>query len=84
MANEREAELEAALRDCVGALQFILAFYEPGQRVLDTNAWKGACHSGVAAYHKGANLIGWTTFPYRAENGSVYRDRKPLAEGRPA
>jgi hypothetical protein len=26
----------------VGALRFILAFYEPGQRYLDTEAWKVA------------------------------------------
>ena len=26
----------------VGALNFILAFYEPGQRYLDTEAWKCA------------------------------------------
>jgi len=30
------------LRDAWGALNFILAFYEPGQRHLDTEAWKRA------------------------------------------
>jgi hypothetical protein len=30
------------IRDAWGALNFILAFYEPGQRYLDTNAWTSA------------------------------------------
>ena len=74
-----ETEKDAALRDCVGALQFILAFYVPNQRALDTQAWKQACASGVAAYHKAASVIGWTTIPYRADCGAVYRD-EPKAE----
>jgi len=32
-----------------GALSFILAFYEPGQTYLDTNAWKQAEASARAA-----------------------------------
>lgn len=71
MATETE---RTALEDCVGALQFILAFYEPGQRALDTEAWKVACARGVAAYHRGAAEAGWSPLPYRADNGSVYRD----------
>lgn len=47
------------LEDCVGALQFILAFYEPGQTYLDTEAWKNACARGVDAYQRGAAAIGW-------------------------
>lgn len=70
----REQALSEALSDCVGALQFILAFYEPGQTALDTEAWKQACAGGVRAYHRGVAAVGWTGFPYRADNGSVYRD----------
>jgi len=33
---------EALLKEAWGALNFILAFYEPGQRYLDTEAWKQA------------------------------------------
>jgi len=65
--------IEEALADCVGALQFVLAFYEPGQRHLDTEAWKSACAKGVAAYHKGASAIGWPAIPYEAWNGEVHR-----------
>jgi hypothetical protein len=36
------AALQALLNDARGALQFILAFYEPGQKYLDTEAWKHA------------------------------------------
>ena len=36
-----------------GALRFILAFYEPGQRYLDTEAWKCAEAGGRAALAKG-------------------------------
>lgn len=35
-------KLIAAAPDLLGALRFILAFYEPGQTYLDTNAWKQA------------------------------------------
>ncbi len=43
------------LRDAWGALNFILAFYDPGQRYLDTNAWVQAeaggrrVHAALAA-----------------------------------
>lgn len=36
------ARLESINARLVGALRFILAFYEPGQTYLDTNAWKQA------------------------------------------
>lgn len=39
----------ALIKQMAGALQFILAFYEPGQRYLDTNAWTQAEASGRAA-----------------------------------
>lgn len=38
--------------DLVGALRFILAFYEPGQKALDTEAWKHAEAAGRAALAK--------------------------------
>lgn len=37
------------VKEMAGALNFILAFYEPGQTHLDTNAWKIAEASGRAA-----------------------------------
>lgn len=43
MRTAREfEELEQSHSDLMGALRFILAFYEPGQTYLDTNAWKHA------------------------------------------
>ena len=41
---------EALLRQAWGALNFILAFYEPGQRYLDTEAWKHAEAGGKRAH----------------------------------
>lgn len=38
--------------ELLGALRFILAFYEPGQTHLDTNAWKQAEASARAAIAK--------------------------------
>lgn len=35
-----------------GALNFILAFYDPGQNYLDTNAWKQAEASGRRVHAK--------------------------------
>lgn len=69
-------EEQKALRDCVGALNFVLAFYEPGQRTLDTEAWKVACNKAVAAYHQAAKLIGWPATPWVARDGAVYREEK--------
>lgn len=40
-----------------GALNFILAFYEPGQRHLDTNAWTQAEANGRRVHAKLAALI---------------------------
>lgn len=39
----------ALIEQLAEALQFILAFYEPGQTYLDTNAWKQAEEGGRAA-----------------------------------
>jgi hypothetical protein len=72
--NERKA-----LEDCVGALQFILAFYDPNQRHLDTEAWKRACASGVHAYREGATLLGWCQRPVAARNGEVVFDKEALS-----
>ncbi len=47
-----DARLIAAARELRGALQFILAFYEPGQRHLDTEAWKVAMASAQHALAK--------------------------------
>ncbi len=43
--------------DLIGALQFILAFYEPGQRHLDTEAWKHAEASGRYALARAADEV---------------------------
>jgi hypothetical protein len=74
-ATEQTPE-RAALEKCVGALQFLLAFYEPHQRHLDTEAWKVACAGAVAAYLEGAAVIDWDAIPYRADNGSISREAK--------
>lgn len=67
-----------AFEDCVGALQFILAFYDPNQRHLDTEAWKVACARGVAAYREGATRLGWCRRPIAARNGEVVYDKAAL------
>lgn len=54
--DEANASLVAAAPDLLGALRFILAFYEPGQRHLDTNAWKVAEASARAAVAKAEGL----------------------------
>lgn len=40
--TDRSPEALALLGKAWGVLNFILAFYEPGQRYLDTEAWKNA------------------------------------------
>ena len=54
--QEANARLIAAAPELLGALQFIMAFYEPGQTYLDTNAWKSAEASGRAALAKAKGL----------------------------
>ena len=49
--------LEQSHRDLTGALRFILAFYEPGQRYLDTNAWKLAEAGGRRALDAAEELL---------------------------
>jgi hypothetical protein len=49
---EANASLIAAAPDLLGALRFVLAFYEPGQTHLDTEAWKCAEASARAAVAK--------------------------------
>lgn len=75
--KEARDEQREVLNQMVGALQFVLAFYESGQTLLDTNAWKSACAGAVAAYLAGAKVIGWDYIPYRAHNGEVRRDDAP-------
>ncbi|MES0134463.1 hypothetical protein NKJ88_05770 [Mesorhizobium sp. M0016] len=41
------------VEDLTGALRFIMAFYEPGQRYLDTEAWKHAEAGGRRALARG-------------------------------
>lgn len=50
-------EVVAALQDCWGALNFILAFYDPGQRHLDTEAWKNAEAGGRHAHKQAASVL---------------------------
>lgn len=47
-----DARLIAAAPDLLAALRFIMAFYEPGQSCLDTNAWKQAESNARAAIAK--------------------------------
>jgi hypothetical protein len=44
--------MRSALQELTGAMRFVLAFYEPGQRYLDTNAWKNAEASARDAFEK--------------------------------
>lgn len=62
----------AIVEQCWGALNFILAFYEPGQTYLDTNAWKEAEASGRRA-HKAAReyLDASTLSPPSPAHGAV-------------
>jgi hypothetical protein len=53
---EEQPSAHKIIQDCWGALNFILAFYEPGQTYLDTNAWKRAEASGRRAH---ANARAW-------------------------
>lgn len=57
---------EKLIEDLTGALQFILAFYEPGQTHLDTKAWEQAQRAGEMAYIKGCSRLSWTrrSFPW--------------------
>lgn len=49
-----EADNDRSLvEQLTGALRFIIAFYEPGQTYLDTNAWKHAEAGGRAALKRG-------------------------------
>ena len=41
------------VEELTGALRFIMAFYEPNQRHLDTNAWKQAEAGGRRALARG-------------------------------
>lgn len=50
--KDADARLISAAPDLYSALKFIMAFYEPGQRYLDTNAWKQAEASARAALLK--------------------------------
>lgn len=43
--------------ELTGALRFILAFYDPNQRHLDTNAWKQAEAGGRQALAKGEEYV---------------------------
>lgn len=45
------------LKEAWSALNFILAFYEPGQRYLDTNAWKQAEASARIVHKKLRDVI---------------------------
>ena len=47
--REEVERLDALRQQGWGALNFILAFYEPGQRYLDTNAWTQAEAGGRRA-----------------------------------
>ena len=52
-------ETDALILELTGALNFIIAFYEPNQRHLDTEAWKRAEESGRRALAKGKTYLNW-------------------------
>lgn len=58
--SEAHTPDERLLRDAWGALNFILAFYEPGQRHLDTNAWKQAEAGGRRVHADLSERLGFT------------------------
>jgi hypothetical protein len=67
---------EELIKKLAGSLNFILAFYVPGQRHLDTEAWKQACASGVDAFNAANERIG-SLYPTKvASNGTVQEVRK--------
>lgn len=49
VAGDMSAPPRELVEKLWGALNFILAFYEPGQKHLDTEAWKVAESGGIAA-----------------------------------
>lgn len=56
--NPANPHLIAAAPEMRSALRFILAFYEPGQTYLDTNAWKQAEASARRALAKADGAFG--------------------------
>ncbi|CCV12977.1 hypothetical protein [Mesorhizobium sp. STM 4661] len=64
--NAPEVNTDRSLVDeLTGALRFIMAFYEPGQRYLDTEAWKHAEAGGRRALARGEAALkeGVTSVP---------------------
>lgn len=55
--TDAREKVVGGLQDCWGALNFILAFYEPGQRHLDTNAWKNAEAGGRRAHKQAGEIL---------------------------
>ena len=63
---------EQIIEKMTGALQFVLAFYEPGQTYPDTEAWKRAQRGAEEAFILGASRLSWTrrSFPWEIEERS--------------
>lgn len=57
MTASNTSEPRPLVDELTGALRFIIAFYEPGQTYLDTNAWKVAEAGGRAALAKGEAFL---------------------------
>lgn len=55
--SQRACDFEDALRSLAGAMRYVLAFYEPGQTYLDTNAWKLAEAEARAAYADAMRIL---------------------------
>lgn len=66
--NATVAEREL-IDELTGALRFIMAFYEPGQTYLDTEAWKVAEAGGRRALAKGEAAIRARAAAIRSLNG---------------
>lgn len=55
-----DKETDALIKQLTGALNFILAFYEPGQTYLDTNAWTQAEAAGRRAFEASKTAGYWS------------------------
>jgi len=59
------------IEDMAGSLNFVLAFYEPGQQYLDTNAWTQALHSAVNSFNAANEYLGNPWRKLKADNGVI-------------
>lgn len=75
LARSNEDAFRNALQKLTGAMCFVLAFYEPGQTYLDTNAWKNAEAGARAAFATAESLL--ATSPAR-DAAEGWDDHNPV------